>query len=607
MMNKTRLLTLLRLYITLLLIFVTQKVVFMLFNMGLAGGAPFGQCLLVLWHGLRLDSVTACYLLLLPALVLLVSCFARSLPLRRVLRPYYILVAVVVAAIFVVDVVLYSFWGAKFDANDLIYAAKPKDMLASLPWWAAVLGVLAVGIVAWHYCHLLLLSTPPLPPHGGPRWSTLLALPVAALLFVGIRGGLSDSTANPSYAYFSEYPFCNHSALNPTFNMVHSLFKSQDLGREFDLRDDAEVATILDGAFGADAAIADTLLRVQRPDILLIIWESGGSSMVDNDSVGPCLQAIAAEGIAFTNCFANNFRTDRGLVSIVGGWPGLPTTSLMKRTDLCRRLPSLAQSLRDQGYSTAFSYGGDIDFTNMRLYFLEAGFDNVRGSEAFPSSWYTSAWGVPDHLMLSASNLVPQRRPFFSAVLTLSSHEPWDVPMHRLVDTRCNAFAYTDSCIGAFVDSLRRTPLWDSLLVVIVPDHGVAGNGIASSSDPRAARVPLVWTGGAVRAPRRIEAFMAQSDIAATLLAQLGIDASRFPYSRNVLAPSYPARPQFAMHCFKNGCNLITPTGVATYDCVNRSLVSVSDSSASPASRQAFVEAMLQHVYRTTADLAVRR
>ncbi|MBR6291264.1 MAG: sulfatase-like hydrolase/transferase, partial [Bacteroidales bacterium] len=129
----------------------------------------------------------------------------------------------------------------------------------------------------------------------------------------------------------------------------------------------------------------------------------------------------------------------------------------MKRTDLCRRLPSLAQSLRDQGYSTAFSYGGDIDFTNMRLYFLEAGFDNVRGSEAFPSSWYTSAWGVPDHLMLSASNLVPQRRPFFSAVLTLSSHEPWDVPMHRLVDTRCNAFAYTDSCIGAFVDSLRRT------------------------------------------------------------------------------------------------------------------------------------------------------
>ena len=604
-MVRSRLIVLLRLYITLLLIFATQKMVFMIFNAGLADGAPLGQCLLSVWHGLRLDSVMSCYLLLLPAVALLVGCFVPRMSFRRILAPYYVVAAILVAVIFVADTVLYLFWGAKLDANDLMYAAKPKDMLASLPWWAVVLGVAVIAALSWHYYRRLRHATPAQLPPLRSRWLTLLALPVAGLLFLGIRGGTSESTANPSYAYFSSYPFCNHAALNPTFNMLHSLFKAQNLETEFALRPDDEVDAMMADAFRHDPRVSDTLLRVQHPNVLLIIWESGGSGMVCNDSVGPCLKAIAAEGIDFTHCYANNFRTDRGLISVLNGWLGLPTTSLMKRPDLCRRLPSLAQTLRANGYATSFTYGGDIDFTNMRLYFLETGFDSVRGSAYFPASQYTSSWGVPDHYLLGPS-LLPSRRPFFAATLTLSSHEPWDVPMHRLADQRQNAFAYTDSCIGAFVDYLRTTPLWDSLLVVIVPDHGVCFGDIHSTSDPCVAHIPLVWTGGAVAAPSVVERHMAQSDLAATLLAQMGIDASHFVYSRNVLAPTYDSMPHFALHAFKNGCNLITPDGVATYDCVDRSLQGTTDTTATAASQQAFVEALLQHLYRRSAQLAAR-
>lgn len=604
-MGRNRLIALARLYLTLLLVFVTQKAIFMLFNMGLADGAPFDQCLLALWHGLRLDSVTACYILLLPALILLISCFAQKIPLRKVLAPYYWLVAVLVAVIFVADVLLYWFWGAKLDANDLIYAAKPKDMLASLPWWAAVLGVVVIALVAWHYYRRLRHATPAIAAPMRTSWRALWALPVAALLFVGIRGGVSDSTANPSYAYFSKHPFCNHAALNPTFNMLHSLFKAQNLATEFALRPDAEVDALVGDAFDYDPRLADTLLRVERPNVLLVVWESGGSGMVMNDSVGPCLMALAREGVYFSHCYANNFRTDRGLVSILAGWQGLPTTSLMKRTDLCRRLPSLARALRDEGYYTSFTYGGDIDFTNMRLYFTEAGFDSVRGSEYYPKSLYTSAWGVPDHNSLTL-DLVPQHRPFLAATLTLSSHEPWDVPMQRLADSKQNAFAYTDSCLGALVDRLRATPLWDSLLVVILPDHGVTFGTATSTSDPRVAHIPIVWAGGAVCGPRVVDCHMAQSDLAATLLAQMGIDARQFVYSRNVLSPSYGERVPFALHAFKNGCNLITPTGVSTYDCIDHSLVSTTDSLQNSSKTQSFIEALLQHVYRTSAALAVR-
>ena len=58
------------------------------------------------------------------------------------------------------------------------------------------------------------------------------------------------------------------------------------------------------------------------------------------------------------------------------------------------------------------------------------------------------------------------------AYQTLSSHEPWIVPYHRLQDEKLNAFAFTDQCVGDMIDSLRTLPAWDNLLVILIPDHG---------------------------------------------------------------------------------------------------------------------------------------
>lgn len=590
-----RLAILLRLYITLVLIFLTQKVVFMLVNIGMADGAPFLSCLAALWHGLRLDSVMACYLLVLPTVVILVSYFFRRFALSRVLMPYYVVVALLMGVIFVSDTLLYFFWGAKLDANDLIYATKPKDMLASLPWWAVAVALLIVALVVWHYVRRLRHATPERLSAPRSRLHGLLMLPLVALLFLGMRGGWSESTANPSFAYFSKYPFCNHAALNPAFNMMHSLFKTQDLDHEFNDLSNEEVDTLLGDTFTHDQRITDTLLRVARPNILIIVWESGGSGMVMNDSVGPRTMQLAREGVYFSNCIANNFRTDRGLVSFFSGWQGLPTTSLMKRTDLCRHLPSIAASLRNVGYHTRYTYGGDINFTNKRLYLTETGFTDVRGDSWFPSKWSTTSWGVPDEYLLRTA-VIPAERPFLTVAQTLSSHEPWDVPYHRLADPKQNAFAYTDSCIGSFVDSLRTLPLWDSLLIVIVPDHGVTFGDAHSSSVPSVARIPLIWVGGAVKEAREVDILMNQSDCVATLLAQMGVDASTLVLSRNIFSPSYPA--SFAMHAYKNGLNLFTPDGVSTYDCVSRTLTPANPD------RQRFVEALLQRIYATSADLA---
>ena len=591
-----RLKTLLRLFVTFILMFVTQKVVFMLYNMGMADGAPFFSCLASLWHGLRLDIATACYLIILPVVVLLISYFFNKFPLRKVLTPYFVIVAIVLALIFVADTILYGFWGAKLDANDLIYAAKPKDMLASLPLWATLLAFLVVGLFAWLYLWLLRRATPVALPPRPNKLPMLFYILVAGLVFLGMRGGISESTANPSYAYFSQHPFCNHAALNPTFNIFHSLFKVQDLSKEYDKLPEEQVSALIGDSLNPDSTLTDTLLRIDRPNILLIIWEGAGIGMVGSDTVAPNLHRYKQDGVYFSNCHANSYRTDRGLISVLSGWLGLPTTTLMKRPDLCRKLPSIAASLKEAGYSTSITYGGDIDFTNMRLYFSETGFSSVKGGDVFPSSQRTSAWGIPDHFLLT-SELIPADRPFLSTALTLSSHEPWEVPMHRLDDYRRNAFAYTDSCIGVLVEQLRNTPLWDSLLVIIVPDHGIPFREGMSTSDVEVAHIPMLWLGGAVRSPRTIDCLMSQSDLAATLLAQMNLPIKGFPFSRNVMGITYDQKKQFAMHSDKNCLNLILPEGSFFYDCVSGTLQPADDN------RRLFVEALLQRLYQTTAAL----
>lgn len=601
---KRRIILLIKLYITFLLIFASQKILFMLVNIGHADGAPFWECVSVLWHGLRLDSVTACYLLIIPWMLALVSCFLKKMRMDKVMRPYFIVISVIMSLIFVADIVLYWFWGAKMDANDLIYAQKPKELFASVKWWVTLLGWIAIGLVAWFYTWCMLKAVGKDVKPMKNRWPAVFMLFVAGVLFLGMRGGMSQSTANPSYAYFSKHAFCNHSALNPLFNMIHSLFKTEDLENEFVFMSDEEAEAIASPCFETDGVISDTLLNEMRPDILMIVWEGGGWDMVMNDSVGPNLMRYASDGILFTNCYANNFRTDRGLVSILNGWPGMPTTSLMKMGDLCGRLPSLPRSLYNVGYATSFVYGGDIDFTNMRGYMLESGFEHAIGQEEFGKSAKQSSWGTPDAYTLLPSVLdykANATMPRFDVILTLSSHEPWTVPIERMKDDRKNSFAYTDSCLGVMLDSLKSMPEWGNLLVIIVPDHGVPLSGSQSTSDYRVSHIPMVWTGGVVKGGKVVDAMISQSDIAATLLAQMGMDIEPFIFSRNIISHQYTEKYHFAMHCFKNGCNLIDSAGVTKFECADGTTKVLVGNHGE--SESMFIKAMLQYLYQTTGKM----
>lgn len=64
--------------------------------------------------------------------------------------------------------------------------------------------------------------------------------------------------------------------------------------------------------------------------------------------------------------------------------PSMPTVPLMRYPEKLNKIPSISRSLKEQGYDLSMLYGGDINFANMRQYFVCSGFEKIVSDENFP-------------------------------------------------------------------------------------------------------------------------------------------------------------------------------------------------------------------------------
>ena len=591
-------------FFTVLLIFILQKPLFMLYNGSIEKGFGFADYMQVMIHGASLDAATAGYLTAFPFLLVLISIWFRKFPLKKILYGYYILAAALISIIFVVDMALYTFWGFKLDASVFLYIDSPKEALASVSVGFILLRVLAILLLIALNSWVLLKITPSVLTATRKRIAgTAGILLLGGVLFIIIRGGVTESTSNIGQVYFSNEPFLNHSAVNPDFSLLSSMGKSQDFASEFNFFDEEKRAALFDGLYPTtDGDSIIQVLNTKRPNILIILMEGFGGAFVEPlgglPDVTPHFNRLSKEGVFFTNCYANSFRTDRGTVCTFSGYLGLPTASVMKIPAKSRTLPAIAEGLSKVGYKTDFLYGGDINFTNMKSYLLSTGYQRLTANTDFSLAEQTSnAWGVNDDITFEyLYNQLRNRKeegPWHTAFLTLSSHEPFEVPYHRLEDKIPNAFAYTDECLGKFVDRLKQTPAWKDLLVICLPDHGFYYPREGSNAMPRFYHIPLLWLGGAVKQPMQVDKIMNQTDLAATLLGQLGLEHTAFTFSRNVLGSDY--KYPFAFYSFNNGFSFRDSTGVTVFD--NNSGSILFDEPEADESRLDKGKAILQTVY----------
>jgi phosphoglycerol transferase MdoB-like AlkP superfamily enzyme len=609
---KKRILFLIAVFAGWLPVLAVQKPVFMLYHRNLAAGCTPADWLNVVRHGLRLDSTVAGYLTAIPLLTVMLSVWLPGPWVRKTMKIYFALVALTVALIFAGDVALYTFWGFRLDATVLFYMQFPSGAAGSVPPGILIRQILLVTIYAlaatWLF-HRWIVPLMPVAPVRKRCRSTAVLLLAAGLLFLPIRGSVTASTANVGMVYFSHRQFLNHAAVNPAFSLIASLFKQQDFAAQFQFFPEEKRSELVHHLLPppSDSAAPptehDTLLNTPRPHILLIILESFSANTIEalggRPGVTPALNRLAGESVLFTNVYAGSFRTDRGLVCALNGYPSQPTTSIMKYPAKSQTLPSLSKSLVAEGYTARMLYGGDINYTNMRSYFYSSGYRELIADTDFPLSERLNKWGANDDVtferlyrILTEETDTAARH--LTTFLTLSSHEPFEVPYHHLRHPYLNSVAFTDSCIGSFVDRIRETPLWKDLLIIFVSDHGFRYPEHLEEYEPARYHIPLLWTGGAVKQPRRIETLASQVDLVATLLEQMNIPHHEFTFSKNVLDPRYPP---FTFYTFSNGFGFVDSTGVSVYDNDGRRAFYHSPDSGG-ALRIEYGKALLQTLYR---------
>ena len=570
-----------------------QKPVFMAYYAVEAAGAGFRGWIDVLWHGLTLDMTVAGYVTALPILVTLLSLWLR-LPekvWRGVLTTWFVLVAVTTAVIFAVDVALYEHWGFRIDSTVLIYLADPEEAMASVDFWLGVRQTLlaaayAAGMI-WVYHRILgVFDGRPV----GWRVASLGSLAVVMLAgfdFLAIRGGTGASVANVSKVYFSSTQFLNHAATNPVFSFLASLGDRVDYADEYPFFDEAVRAAKFDALRGNGPAAGPTepVLNTARPNVVIVILESFARTVMDaevgGEPVMPYMPRLKGEGIWFENFFANSFRTDRGEVAILSGFPAQTRMSIMKLPAKSRNLPSIARSLAGEGYATSFAYGGDLNFTNQSSYMYATGWQELIWQKDLRFDAPAADWGYDDALMCDwfadrVIALSDAGKPFLAGLLTLSSHTPFDVPYSKFDDKVLNAMAFSDECVGKMIDRLKASPAWKDLLVVLVADHGYPYPRTLTYNEPLRHRIPMIWTGGAVARPRVVEDYAAQIDIAATLLAQLGVAHDDFDYSKDIFAPTPPRK--FAYYTFNDGFGVVDASGEAVWDATADRAVTATNS-----------------------------
>lgn len=558
---------------------IVQRSLFFLYNKSLNNGKiRFFDLRNIYAHGAVTDLIGASYLTAIPTLLLWALSYFHDLDTYQCVIWLDIPLSIVVALVTISDTVLYKFWQFKIDSSVFSYLRNVKAAFASVSALYILLCISAVMVVCAVSYLMMLLSAQPLlgvKTKGADGWLgyTLITasfLLICATLFAVIRG-IHHRPNNPCVAYYSKNPFFNHCALNPLYSLIYSLSIKDDYEGQFQTFEKEECARDFAPLFPTSGTPQTQLLNTQRPNILFIIWESLSARYIKTlggeDGVMPEFEHLAEEGVLFTRCDCGSFRTDRGLVCLLSGCLGQPTASVIKHTRKLPHLPALPRRLREEGYETLAVHGGNCQVMHKTDYYLATGHDKLLQMHDLPNNAPRCAWGINDGYMFNwlyddIQQKTEQKKLWYTTFQTLNSHEPFDVPYHKLADEKKNAFAYVDHYFGEFIEKLKASPAWDNLLVVCTGDHGF--NYQAPITRDKFCHIPILLLGGAIKRPMKIDKIVAQTDIAATLLGQMGLRHDEFKFSRDVLADTYTY--PFALHTYNNGFLFRDETGFTNYD-----------------------------------------
>lgn len=551
----------------------------------LAGDVPASELAQAFYLGVKFDLRLALLIGLPPLVLGLVPALdpTRRPRAQRLWVGYLVAVQAFVLFLYFVDFGHYSYVRMRLNAS-LLEHLHPLSVALQMAWetYPVVWGLLAIG--AFAALHLLLLrrlALPQLARAGAPagKWARRAAVGAfLAVYALGIYGKWSWYPLRWSDAYFSSNEFASALALNPV------LFLADTFGnrtQRYDTNKVREHYPLVARYLGVDRPDAQALnfaryvTPARRPappyNLVVIHLESfagfKAGAFGNRLKATPNFDALARDGILFTNFFVPSVPTARAVFSMLTGIPDYNPGRSASRNPLVIGQHTLINALRD--HDRYYFLGGSAAWGNIRGILA----NNIDNLKVFEEGDYEGerldAWGVSDLVLFEKALTVlkPQRKPFFAFIQTSGNHRPFSIPQDRRgfelaqLDERTlrdngfdslaayNGLRFFDHALGWFFRHVRDEPAFRNTVFVMYGDHG----------NPSAAPIPweqlgltgfhsplLIYAPGLIREGRRIEHVASLVDLLPTSLSLMGVPYLNTGLGRDLLAPR-PADAHFAL------------------------------------------------------------
>lgn len=577
---------LLKLFIAIFLLFLFQRICFIIYYWKEIGEAGYSQLLWVPIKSFSLDLAVISFMMAVPFLFSLSAFFIQK---EKHLKWLNVIILTLTSIIFLIsilihagEIIVYQEWKTKLSTKVFIHFQTPDEIVRTASYSYTIgyfIFVLLQGVFVWFIYFKWLkknkLSLVQLPGIHRISNSVLSAVVMIPLFLIFARGGVREIPISLKDAYFSKDHIINDLTANSTWNFVHSwiIYLKFNLDKYFDNIPKAEAEAEVEKLLKHDPSARIQVLKNKDCNLIFIVLEGWSAQLIEpmggKPGVTPNFNKACSEGILFKNIYATAWTSEIGNASIFSGYPAIPEIAISQQPDKIRKMSSMANVLEE--YESHFFFGGSLSYGNIGGYMVDAGFDKTTDENQMTQLDPKGKLGIHDEATFPFfyDEIMKLNSPFMYCLFTQSTHAPFDFPGNDISDENLAytaSMTYADKYLGDFLEKIRKSRFYDNTMVVMISDHGRVNEINGNPYSEKMYHIPALLWGGALEDSARgmqIDHIGSQSDMAKTILLQMGREVSGFQWSKDMLNSSYP---EFALHTCFNGYGWLDKKGHFAYD-----------------------------------------
>ena len=441
-------------------------------------------------NGTRFDGAVIARFFFIPLLLM-------NLPLRLFDKRWWFdpfawllyLVTVVLVGVVIGDVLYYDYVKRHL-AYELILLKDDMGFLldfvrAGYIWLIGLYGLFAAALF-WLWRRILVR---PLRP---ARWSALQYVAMFFLVAIIGRGGVTGKVIEIIDAYGTGDSAYGNLSLNGAFTTVVFALNLNQANHHFFKQDEA-VAILARHRKVSDPAYPMLNHYDVQPtghNVVFVLLESWNFEHVDSFSgkhygATPNFDALARDGLRFSNFYAAGQRSIEGIQATLTGVPALKGLPRLDAGIGISNISRLGTTAKKHGYSTLFVQSSARDSFKISGIAAATGFEQFYGKEDIPlllnypdPDLATFGWDY-DTLQFFKNKIDSLKPPFLAYAFTGTTHEPYpDLEKFHLRKPDpvseggfINALAYADWSLGQFMQAARQQSWFDNTIFIFTADH----------------------------------------------------------------------------------------------------------------------------------------